>query len=60
MYDLLHMMGRDDVAVGVGGEGAILDDGTILSDVGGYFPIIEQVLFFLVFLLIYFVDFSLY
>lgn len=42
VYDLLHMMGRDDVAVGVGGEGAILDDGTILSDVGGYFPIIEQ------------------
>ncbi|KAG2273554.1 hypothetical protein Bca52824_056109 [Brassica carinata] len=42
VYDLLHMMGRDDVAVGVGGEGGILDDGTILSDVGGYFPIIEQ------------------
>ncbi|CAH2072405.1 unnamed protein product [Thlaspi arvense] len=42
VYDLLHMMGRDDIAVGVGGEGGILDDGTILSDVGGYFPIIEQ------------------
>uniref|UniRef100_A0A1J3J1P5 Pyrimidine-specific ribonucleoside hydrolase RihA n=1 Tax=Noccaea caerulescens TaxID=107243 RepID=A0A1J3J1P5_NOCCA len=42
VYDLLHMMGRDDIAVGVGGEGGILPDGTILSDVGGYFPIIEQ------------------
>ena len=44
MYDLLHMMGRDDIAVGVGGEGVILDDGTILPDVGGYLPIIDQVL----------------
>ncbi|CAN8244078.1 unnamed protein product [Cochlearia groenlandica] len=42
VYDLLHMMGRDDIPVGVGGEGGILDDGTVLSDVGGYFPIIEQ------------------
>ncbi|KAL0730169.1 hypothetical protein Bca4012_026262 [Brassica carinata] len=42
VYDLLHMMGRDDIAVGVGGEGGILDDGTILPDVGGYLPIIEQ------------------
>ncbi|KAL1188579.1 Nucleoside hydrolase 3 [Cardamine amara subsp. amara] len=42
MYDLLHMMGRDDIPVGVGGEGGILADGTILSNVGGYFPIIEQ------------------
>lgn len=37
------MMGRDDVAVGVGGEGGILEDGTILPNVGGYHPIIEQV-----------------
>ncbi|CAH8313597.1 unnamed protein product [Eruca vesicaria subsp. sativa] len=42
VYDLLHMMGRDDIAVGVGGEGGILDDGTILPDVGGYLPIIDQ------------------
>ena len=37
------MMGRDDVAVGVGGEGGILPNGTILPNVGGYLPIIEQV-----------------
>ncbi|GFP98625.1 hypothetical protein PHJA_002006400 [Phtheirospermum japonicum] len=43
IYDLLHMMGRDDVAVGGGGEGGILEDGTILPNVGGYLPIIEQV-----------------
>ncbi|XP_027331644.1 uncharacterized protein LOC113847018 [Abrus precatorius] len=42
IYDLLYMMGRDDVAVGVGGEGGILENGTILPDVGGYLPIIEQ------------------
>ncbi|XP_050117849.1 nucleoside hydrolase 3-like isoform X2 [Malus sylvestris] len=36
------MMGRDDVAVGVGGEGGIKEDGTILPNVGGYLPIIEQ------------------
>jgi inosine-uridine nucleoside N-ribohydrolase len=42
VYDLLHMMDRDDIPVGVGGEGGISDDGTIHSDVGGYFPIIEQ------------------
>ncbi|CAA0807111.1 inosine-uridine preferring nucleoside hydrolase family protein [Striga hermonthica] len=42
VYDLLYMMGRDDVAVGVGGEGSILEDGTILPNVGGYLPIIEQ------------------
>ncbi|XP_019172881.1 PREDICTED: uncharacterized protein LOC109168323 [Ipomoea nil] len=42
IYDLLYMMGRDDISVGVGGEGGILDDGTILSNVGGYLPIIEQ------------------
>lgn len=43
IYDILYMMGRDDVAVGVGGEGGILEDGTILPNVGGYHPIIEQV-----------------
>lgn len=37
------MMGRDDVAVGIGGEGGILEDGTIMPNVGGYHPIIEQV-----------------
>lgn len=37
------MMGRDDIYVGVGGDGGILDDGTILADVGGYLPLIEQV-----------------
>ncbi|KAL3648895.1 hypothetical protein CASFOL_005298 [Castilleja foliolosa] len=43
VYDLLYMMGRDDVDVGAGGEGGILLDGTILSNVGGYLPIIEQI-----------------
>lgn len=43
IYDILYMMGRDDIAVGLGGEGGILEDGTILPDVGGYLPIIEQV-----------------
>uniref|UniRef100_A0A2C9UBZ6 Inosine/uridine-preferring nucleoside hydrolase domain-containing protein n=1 Tax=Manihot esculenta TaxID=3983 RepID=A0A2C9UBZ6_MANES len=42
IYDILYMMGRDDIAVGVGGEGGILEDGTILPDVGGYLSIIEQ------------------
>lgn len=43
LYDILYMMDRDDIAVGVGGEGGILNDGTILPNVGGYLPIIEQV-----------------
>ena len=43
LYDILYMMDRDDIAVGVGGEGGILKDGTILPNVGGYLPIIEQV-----------------
>lgn len=43
VYDVLHMMERDDIPVGVGGEGGILADGTILPNVGGYLPIIEQV-----------------
>ncbi|KAF8401588.1 hypothetical protein HHK36_012533 [Tetracentron sinense] len=42
VYDILYMMGRDDIPVGVGGEGGILPDGTILPNVGGYLPIIEQ------------------
>lgn len=42
VYDMLYMMGRDDIAVGVGGEGGILSNGTILPDVGGYLPIIDQ------------------
>ncbi|XP_062176497.1 nucleoside hydrolase 3-like isoform X2 [Alnus glutinosa] len=42
IYDILYMMDRDDIAVGVGGEGGILEDGTILPNVGGYLPIIEQ------------------
>ncbi|KAI7728468.1 hypothetical protein M8C21_016653, partial [Ambrosia artemisiifolia] len=36
------MMGRDDIDVGVGGEGGILENGTIIQDVGGYLPIIDQ------------------
>lgn len=43
IYDILYMMGRDDIAVGVGGEGGILDDGTIQPNVGGYISIIDQV-----------------
>ncbi|KAM2963955.1 hypothetical protein FF2_021805 [Malus domestica] len=32
IYDTLYMMGRDDVRVGVGGEGGIKEDGTILPN----------------------------
>ncbi|XP_047339236.1 uncharacterized protein LOC124942727 [Impatiens glandulifera] len=42
IYDALYMMGRDDIAVGVGGEGGILENGVIQRNVGGYLPIIEQ------------------
>ncbi|XP_042939252.1 uncharacterized protein LOC122274274 [Carya illinoinensis] len=42
IYDILYMMGRGDIAVGVGGDGGILEDGTILPNVGGFLPIIEQ------------------
>ncbi|CAN1130513.1 Nucleoside hydrolase 3 [Linum perenne] len=42
IYDILHMMDRDDVSIGVGGEGGVLDDGTFLPNVGGYLPLIEQ------------------
>ena len=47
MYDMLYMMGRDDIPVGVGGDGGISYDGTIFPNVGGYHPIIEQVFFYL-------------
>lgn len=43
VYDILYMMGRDDITVGVGGEGGILPDSTILPNVGGYLPMIDQV-----------------
>ncbi|RZS13166.1 hypothetical protein BHM03_00044695 [Ensete ventricosum] len=33
VYDILYMMNRDDIPVGVGGDGGILDDGTILPHV---------------------------
>ncbi|XP_017976295.1 PREDICTED: uncharacterized protein LOC18600329 isoform X1 [Theobroma cacao] len=42
VYDILFMMDRDDIPVGVGGEGGILPNGTILPNVGGYQPIIDQ------------------
>ncbi|KAJ4789495.1 Pyrimidine-specific ribonucleoside hydrolase RihA [Rhynchospora pubera] len=42
MYDLLYMMDRDDIPVGIGGEGGISYDGTIFPNVGGYLAIIEQ------------------
>jgi inosine-uridine nucleoside N-ribohydrolase len=41
LYDLLYMMGRDDIQVGIGGEGGILFDDTILPDVGGYLSLAE-------------------
>ena len=44
IYDLLFMMGREDIVVGVGGEGGISYEGTIFPNVGGYLPIIDQVL----------------
>jgi hypothetical protein len=37
------MMGRDDIAVGVGGDGGISDAGDIRPNVGGYLPLIDQV-----------------
>ncbi|GJV07797.1 inosine-uridine preferring nucleoside hydrolase family protein [Tanacetum coccineum] len=42
IYDILYMMGRDDIDVGVGGDGGILKNGTIQPNVGGYIPIIDQ------------------
>ncbi|VAH19039.1 unnamed protein product [Triticum turgidum subsp. durum] len=44
LYDILYMMGRDDIPVGVGGDGGISDAGEIHRDVGGYLPLIDQVL----------------
>eukprot|EP01018_Ginkgo_biloba_P029144 Gb_14483 [translate_table: standard] len=42
LYDLLYMMGRDDIPVGIGGEGGIWFDGSLLPNVGGYLSLIEQ------------------
>uniref|UniRef100_A0A3Q7HQA4 Uncharacterized protein n=1 Tax=Solanum lycopersicum TaxID=4081 RepID=A0A3Q7HQA4_SOLLC len=42
VYDMLYIIGRDDIVVGVGGEGGILPNCTILPNVGGYLPIIDQ------------------
>lgn len=43
LYDLLFMMGRDDIPVGVGGDGGISTSGHIQPNVGGYLPLIDQV-----------------
>ncbi|GKD23592.1 inosine/uridine-preferring nucleoside hydrolase domain-containing protein, partial [Tanacetum coccineum] len=43
IYDILYMMGRDDVAVGVGGEGGILEECTIQPNVGGYISLTREV-----------------
>ncbi|TVU19335.1 hypothetical protein EJB05_35479, partial [Eragrostis curvula] len=42
LYDILYMMDRDDIPVGVGGDGGISDSGTIYPNVGGYLPLIDQ------------------
>ncbi|KAF8765664.1 hypothetical protein HU200_008161 [Digitaria exilis] len=42
LYDILYMMGRDDILVGVGGDGGISNSGTINPNVGGYLPLIDQ------------------
>ncbi|XBJ10427.1 nucleoside hydrolase 3 isoform X1 [Aegilops tauschii subsp. strangulata] len=42
LYDILYMMGRDDILVGIGGDGGISDAGTIYPNVGGYLPLIDQ------------------
>ncbi|KAK0601567.1 hypothetical protein LWI29_025370 [Acer saccharum] len=42
LYDILFMMDQDHIPVGVGGEGGILPNGTILPNVGGFQPIIDQ------------------
>ncbi|OEL35151.1 hypothetical protein BAE44_0003829 [Dichanthelium oligosanthes] len=42
LYDILYMMGRDDIDVGVGGDGGISGAGDIHPDVGGYQPLIDQ------------------
>lgn len=43
LYDMLFMMGRDDIPVGVGGDGGISPDATISPNLGGYLPLIDQV-----------------
>ena len=43
LYDILYMMGRDDIPVGVGGDGGISNSGTIHPNVSGYLPLIDQV-----------------
>jgi hypothetical protein len=43
LYDILYMMGRDDIAVGVGGDGGISNAGDIRPNVGGYLPLVDQV-----------------
>jgi hypothetical protein len=43
LYDILYMMGRDDIPVGVGGDGGISDAGDLQRNVGGYLPLIDQV-----------------
>ncbi|XP_062180693.1 nucleoside hydrolase 3-like isoform X2 [Phragmites australis] len=42
LYDILYMMGRDDIPVGVGGDGGISDTGDVHHNVGGYLPLIDQ------------------
>ncbi|OQU77984.1 uncharacterized protein LOC8085119 isoform X3 [Sorghum bicolor] len=42
LYDILYMMGRDDILVGIGGDGGISDSGTIYPNVSGYLPLIDQ------------------
>ncbi|WVZ98487.1 hypothetical protein U9M48_043926 [Paspalum notatum var. saurae] len=42
LYDILFMMGRDDIPVGVGGDGGVSDAGDIHPNVGGYLPLIDQ------------------
>ncbi|GJM88558.1 hypothetical protein PR202_ga04634 [Eleusine coracana subsp. coracana] len=42
LYDMFYMMGRDDVLVGVGGDGGISYSGTIYPNVGGFLPLIDQ------------------
>jgi hypothetical protein len=37
------MMGRDDIPVGVGGDGGISYAGDVQRNVGGYLPLIDQV-----------------
>ncbi|KAK3200388.1 hypothetical protein Dsin_023803 [Dipteronia sinensis] len=42
LYDILFMMDQDHIPVGVGGEGGILPNSSILPNVGGFLPIIDQ------------------